>query len=447
MAEPFFWGAGGKRVSSPEAAARQRAIAEALIGRSETPAQNWAQGLADVAAAWSGTQLRNQADEAEQEGQRAVAELLAGLTPESGFSDISAVMANPWSTASQSAVAQALMGNQFNRANIADERAYQAGLLADQRAYDQPMRDLELEGAGLSNQTAQAQLDALLNPSPPAPIKLGGGDVLLDPVTFEPLFDARGDDLTSAIQNYQFLISQGVDPTTAQDQAFGGGRTVVNVGDQGQRMGTVPPGYAVIDDPNNPSGFRLEPIPGGPVATDAAAAAAQQDVQTVTNAQGAETLLDATTSIRDLIQNSGQPVTGTFSRPFAALSNTPAGKLRSYVSSLQSGVALGAMQRLKEASATGSTGFGALSEKELDILINEIGNLKPDETEPEIFLKTIDRIEERARRVVSDIVRDVPPEKIQELGLQGLIEQFGGGQSQANPSIFGGAADDPLGLR
>lgn len=191
MAEPFFWGAGGSKVSSPESAARQRAIAEALIGRSSTPAQNWAQGLADVAAAWSGTQLRNQADEAEQEGQRAVAELLAGLTPESGFSDISAVMANPWATASQSAVAQALMGNQFNRANIADERAYQAGLLADQRAYDQPVRDLELEGARLANAAAQAQLDALLSPPPAEPIKVG--DVLLDPVTFEPLFDARGE--------------------------------------------------------------------------------------------------------------------------------------------------------------------------------------------------------------------------------------------------------------
>ena len=207
-------------------------------------------------------------------------------------------------------------------------------------------------------------------------------------------------------------------------------------------MGTVPPGYAVVEDPSNPSGFRLEPIPGGPVAEDAAAAAlaaeAQEGAQITSSVEKADTVLNTTRAVLDLLDNSDQPTTGTLSRPFAMLSGTPAGKIRSYVSTLQSGVALGAMQRLKEASSTGATGFGSLSAPELNLLISDIGALDPDTTEPEIFRATVQRIEDRTRRVVEDIKRNVSPERIQELGLQPLIDSFGdnGGQSQANPNIF-----------
>ena len=417
---PFQW-LGNQAVSSPEAAKRQRDIAKALMDRSNTPARNWAEGLGHITSALSGTMLRNRADEAEAAGRDEVAAILAGLGPDSSFSDITSVFANPWAAGDPgtSAVAQALLGQNLQR--------------------NDPMYQLQLQAAQQGVDKGALELDALRNPTS-APIKVG--DVLVDPETFEPLFDARPDDLTSAIQNYQFLISQGVDPAAAQDQAFGGGRTVVNVGGEGQRMGTVPPGYAVVEDPSNPSGFRLEPIPGGPVAEDAAAAAlaaeAQEGAQLTSSVEKADTVLNTTRAVLDLLDNSDQPTTGTLSRPFAMLSGTPAGKIRSYVSTLQSGVALGAMQRLKEASATGATGFGSLSAPELNLLISDIGALDPDTTEPEIFRATVQRIEDRTRRVVEDIKRNVSPERIQELGLQTLIDSFGdnGGQSQANPNIF-----------
>lgn len=445
--EPFIWGAGGQRITSPEAAARQRAIAESLIGRSAKPASNWGEGLAHVAAAFTGTQLQNQAMAAEEEGRRAVAELLAGLTPESSFTDIASVYGNPWASDSQSAVAQALLSQNLQR--------------------NDPMYQMQLEQMGL-------ELDAARNPAvdPWAGLKVvndqvvgigeGGPQVLGD------FRDPQGDELTSAIQNYNFLISQGVDPAVAQQQAFGGQTTNVNVntGGAGPKLGSLSNDYGYVLDPETGEPV-IDPvtglptaaaIPGSPAALEAqaaaAAAAAQEGASIASSLESAEKTLTSTTNALDLLDNSDTPVTGTLSRPLAAISSTPAGRVRSYVGTLQSGVALGAMQRLKEASATGATGFGALSIPELQLLINDIGALDPDNTEPDIFRQTIERIDSRARRVVADIKRNVSPERIEELGLTEFLQAFGDdgslqppGQSQANPAIFGGTNNDPLGIR
>jgi hypothetical protein len=202
-------------------------------------------------------------------------------------------------------------------------------------------------------------------------------------------------------------------------------QTNVTVG--GGKYGTIPPGYMLQE---GPQGARLVPIPGGPAAqeieAEARAAEERSGVQTQTEAGKAETMLDATGSIKEIFKGASTPVTGTTSQPFALYSGSAAGQVRSYVGTLKSGVALGAITRLKEASATGATGFGALSQPELQLLIDDIGSLDPDTTEPEIFLKTIDRIERRYNRVIEDIRRNVSPERIRELGLDSMLASAGG---------------------
>lgn len=183
-----------------------------------------------------------------------------------------------------------------------------------------------------------------------------------------------------------------------------------------RQMGTIPPGYkATYDDNGNVT--RLDPIEGGPAAAEATAAGAAADASIGNQADKAETMLSATAKIRDEIKNSTVPATGTLSQPFAMYSGSAAGRVRSYVSALQSGVALQAMMKLKEASATGATGFGALSERELSVLISQIGALDPDNTEPDIFLETLDRIESQWKRTLANVKRTVPPEKLRELGI------------------------------
>lgn len=115
MAIPTFqWAAGGVPVS-PEQAKRQRAIAEALIARSATPATNWGAGLADLASSYTGTVLNDRAGEAEAAGALEAGGLFDGLGSSSPEQDIIAALSNPWTSEGQQSVAQALLGQQFQQ--------------------------------------------------------------------------------------------------------------------------------------------------------------------------------------------------------------------------------------------------------------------------------------------------------------------------------------------
>jgi len=196
----------------------------------------------------------------------------------------------------------------------------------------------------------------------------------------------------------------------------------------------APPQHYTYNDPMDPS-KGVTVIPGSPAdikQREAAAAAEQEqqeaskreEVKSVVGAEGANVVLDATKEIKNLIDTKSgffDPVTGTGSRITAWWSSSDAGKLRSYVKPITSGVAIQTMMRLKEASSTGATGFGQLNRSELELLVNAMGSLDPDRTDPAIFRKTITDIEDRYNRVVKDIRKNVTPERIKELGLEPLL--------------------------
>lgn len=124
---PFTWGPGGQKITSPEAAARQRQIAEALIAQSATPADNWASGLGDVAAALSGTVLQGRADEAEQAGRERAGGLFADLAVNQDPNAIIAALTSPdaaWASPAQTSIASALLNSGLKR----QDPMYQAQL-------------------------------------------------------------------------------------------------------------------------------------------------------------------------------------------------------------------------------------------------------------------------------------------------------------------------------
>lgn len=139
----FTWGQGGQIVT-PEQAKRQRAIAEALIGQAATPGANWGQGLADVAAALSGSVLQQQAGEAEAAGYEQAGGLFGGLSSQSPETDIIAALNNPWATPQQQGVAQALLGQQMEAA----DPYRQLQIAQAQLNYDQ-----DLAGEGTTSET------------------------------------------------------------------------------------------------------------------------------------------------------------------------------------------------------------------------------------------------------------------------------------------------------
>ena len=115
------------------------------------------------------------------------------------------------------------------------------------------------------------------------------------------------------------------------------------------------------------------------------------------------------------------PISGTVSQIKSWLSDTDQGVLKSYVENLKSPNVLGAMMALKEASSTGSTGFGQLNIKELDILINRLGALNVNETNVKVLRRSIVSINNSFDSVVNMVKKNVPEEKLKEIGLHKLF--------------------------
>ena len=83
---------------------------------------------------------------------------------------------------------------------------------------------------------------------------------------------------------------------------------------------------------------------------------------------------------------------GFFGKASSFIPGTSAYDQVADVEFLQSNVALNAMSELKELSPTGSTGFGALSEKELRVLTDKYANLNPF-TSPDLFQKNLKQLQ------------------------------------------------------
>lgn len=86
---------------------------------------------------------------------------------------LAGAMSDPWVAKKYGPVIDALMGQQMNRGDM----QYQQQLAQSDPGYQMGLEKSRLE------------LDALRNPAAPKPIEVGG--VLLDPTTYQPIFDSR----------------------------------------------------------------------------------------------------------------------------------------------------------------------------------------------------------------------------------------------------------------
>ena len=96
---------------------------------------------------------------------------------------------DPWVAQEYGPVLQALMGQEQSRQQFAMEQA-------------DPMRQLQM-------QKAQLEIEQMRNPAAPKPIEVGG--VLLDPVTYQPIFDSRQADGAKAPETKTVKMQDGSD--------------------------------------------------------------------------------------------------------------------------------------------------------------------------------------------------------------------------------------------
>lgn len=184
--QAFQWGSAGRKLTTPEQAARQRLVAEALMASGTTPAANWAQGLADVTGALAGSKLNNEALAAEEAGGIEAGGLFGGLTSESPQADIMAALNHPWLNDNQSAVARSLLGDQLKAADAG------ADLPANIREWEYfNQLTPEEQAQYLVMKRSNPYLDigtGFVQPNPVAPGTANGPEIVKD--NFTPAYDS-----------------------------------------------------------------------------------------------------------------------------------------------------------------------------------------------------------------------------------------------------------------
>jgi len=250
----------------------------------------------------------------------------------------------------------------------------------------------------LDPQTASAM--ALTPPEPVMPVEINGQ--LVDPTTGQVIGDYRdangGLDPTAAMQNYQFLIGQGIDPATAQELAFGNGGTTVNVGgDQMPGLGDLSTDYGYVTDPETgmpvidpETGLpRAAPVPGTPAAEELAQAEQRAGAAADQTAISTDTVLDNIARARQ--QASGW-TTGFMGGALGGVAGTPAHDLQQTLLTVQANIGFDRLQQMREASPTGGA-LGQVTERELATLQATLGSLVQSQSQEQL-LYNLDRLEQ-----------------------------------------------------
>lgn len=204
MATPAFtWGANGRK-ASPSSVKKYADIAAALAAKGGAP-QNVGEGLNRVGEALLANSYSDRAAAGEEEGaasRKAVVDALLA-NPDPSMTDIAGALGNEWVAADpgSSAVVQALMAQdqqQTQRGFQLDDRnagwAHDASVTADERAFNQPMLDLQMQGAQQGLDSAEAM----------APLDLQYKQAQIDALSAKPAVAPTGD-----IQEYEFAKTQG----------------------------------------------------------------------------------------------------------------------------------------------------------------------------------------------------------------------------------------------
>jgi hypothetical protein len=145
QAQPFVWGGGGQQLTY-EQTKKRREVADALAAKGDTP-QTFGAGLNRIGEAILAKSYGDQASASETAGAESrkamIDALLANEDPT--MADLGGALSNDWvaNDPGSSAVVQALMSQEGQQAGWAREDA----LRADDRAYDAPLRDLQLQQA------------------------------------------------------------------------------------------------------------------------------------------------------------------------------------------------------------------------------------------------------------------------------------------------------------
>ena len=188
---------------------------------------------------------------------------------------------------------------------------------------------------------------------------------------------------TAAMQNYLFLVSQGMDQQQAMERAFAGG-TNITVGG-GPEVGTIPQGYELYKDPQT-GAYRMQPIAGGPADTSENVAAANEQA-----GRAAGVVLEDINRLQRMLDESTLPVTGAGSL-LKIIPGTNALNASKLVQTIAGNIGFDRLQQMREASPTGGA-LGSVSQQELETLQSVLGSLDLAQSQ-DVFEYNLNRLEQ-----------------------------------------------------
>jgi len=233
-------------------------------------------------------------------------------------------------------------------------------------------------------------------------------------------------DQTSGIENYEYLIANGVSPADAQGMAFGGGGTVINnqVGPDGTQLPNPATGFVYARDAQGnvimegytlPNGGvasrpRQIPIAGSGADTDAVAAAEQAGAADATTAMTAGVVLEDIDRIQEIVNESTIPITGAIGGLMSFIPGTNSYDVSQLATTIRANIGFDRLQRMRAESPTGGA-LGNVTVQELARLESVLGSLDQGQSQ-EQFLRNFQRLE----GLYVDIMDRVDPAFAAEMG-------------------------------
>jgi len=364
---------------SPEAIALQQAYAKQLLAGSDQPIHSWSQGVAGIVDALVGGTMARKAGERQAAGEQGAAsqfaDLLTGGSMGGGAATPPAAEAPPSSDMFSQGLDAATPGvgaapSPPTSAPGAPDPARIRAILANPWASpEQKAMAIELWKA----QMPKAPEAYTLKPGEHRFV--GGRDVASVPEEPKPSTD-YGDYIKAKAEGYQGSLE-----TWKKEMAKAGSTTVTtNVGPTGIDYGKPPDGYAWVRDaqgnvvPDADGLPTAKPYKGGPVdAANQATAIKTADAAKQSGVYADVVTTDVDRALDAITKNPGQ-TTGVGGALLSWIPGSHAYDASKLIDTIKANVGFDRLQQMRQASTTGGA-LGAVSDFENQLLQATIGNL------------------------------------------------------------------------
>lgn len=163
-------------------------------------------------------------------------------------------------------------------------------------------------------------------------------------------------------------------------------------------VGSIPKGYELFRDPETKA-TRMQPIPGGPAALEATAAAEAKTAAAGMKQQTADIVTEDIDRVLAALDTPGELAkTGFVGGIASTLPGTGAFDMRALIDTIKANVGFDKLQAMRAASPTGGA-LGQVSERENLLLQSTLGNMDQSQSE-EQFRQNLSRV----KKIYLDIV-------------------------------------------